>query len=660
LLAVLWIVWAAIVLWHSYVLPADWIAFFDGELLPAPFWREAARRSAAAVAGASVVTLAAWAAGAFLFRAVRATFTGAAEGAVFTLAAGFAAVSFALFGLAASGLFRPAIVSALAVAGALAGAAELIGHLRRGGVGIELRRPTGEDVLWVVVASAACACALVAAFAPETEYDALWYHLWLPQRWLDAGRPVDLVHEYPSLYPQTWELLFGAAMTIGGPVAAKLLHFVCLPLIGVTTALLASALFPQRRVAAAASALAIVSPTVIWEATTAYIDLALAWYVTLGVHALVRHANAAHRQWLTLSAASIGVAMAIKHLGLVAFAIVVVALAVVEVRRGTLRGAVWACVLFSAVALLPPAPHYLRAYAASGNPVFPDLYGAFGAAPPARWDAQTEGALEEFKTRFGRERTLANIVWLPWDVTTHSARYRGTPGPVFLLLAPLGLLAGAAGRWILLGCAAYALVWASPISSFQFRFLIPALPLLAMASAAGLRTLPRAASAAVGLLLVLNLPPFTHWHERDKQGWTGWLTHVVRELPIRVVIGAESERSYLSRSVPAFAAWEFANARLPADARVLTFFGGDHLYSRRDRLWSDTVAARPATWGAEAGREREAFHVLEQLGITHVLLDTRLIGQGPAGRLAVASVAARQCCLEELYTDGRSALYRVR
>ena len=73
--------------------------------------------------------------------------------------------------------------------------------------------------------------AFVAALAPEIEHDALWYHLWLPQQWLGTGRPVDIIHEYVSLYPLSWELLYGAAMTIGGPVAARLLHFACLPLL---------------------------------------------------------------------------------------------------------------------------------------------------------------------------------------------------------------------------------------------------------------------------------------------------------------------------------------------------------------------------------------------------------------------------------------------
>jgi hypothetical protein len=163
--------------------------------------------------------------------------------------------------------------------------------------------------------------ALVGALAPEIEYDALWYHLWLPQQWLLAGRPVDIVEEYVSLYPLGWDLLYGAALTVGGAGAAKLLHFACLPLLAATTWRLARELAPDASPALAA-ALTVAAPTLIWEATTAYVDLALAWYLALAVLAVVRYHATHDRRWLIIGAVVLGGALAIKHLGLVAMAII--------------------------------------------------------------------------------------------------------------------------------------------------------------------------------------------------------------------------------------------------------------------------------------------------------------------------------------------------
>jgi hypothetical protein len=78
---------------------------------------------------------------------------------------------------------------------------------------------------WPLISVMAIGIALVGALAPEIEYDALAYHLNLPKLWLSAGQPVDLDWELTSLYPLTWELIFGAALALGGPIAAKLIHF---------------------------------------------------------------------------------------------------------------------------------------------------------------------------------------------------------------------------------------------------------------------------------------------------------------------------------------------------------------------------------------------------------------------------------------------------
>ena len=619
-------------------------------------------RAATAAGAATLVIAAAWATGSLLLRRVSTLFERPLDRPLFELAAGLGALSFTFLALASAGWYRPAVVRAVVIAAAFGAVfAAWRRWSERAIRPAPARRVSAVGAACAAGALVAIGFALIGALAPEIEYDALWYHLWLPARWLAAGRTVDLVHEYPSLYPLTWELLFGAALTIGGPIAAKLLHFICLPLVAITTARLAPLVEPRAR-GAVAAAIAIVAPTMIWEATTAYVDLALAWYVALGAYALVRYADAADRRWLALSAMTFGIAMAIKNLGLVAFAIAVVALAFIDLRRRRANDAalVRVCAAFALVALLLPLPWYVRAFAASGNPVFPDFYAVFGAEPPERWSDDNEGALQGFKDHFGRERTAANLAKLPWDVTVHGARYGGTFGPIFLLLVPFSIFAGARARWLLVACGGYVAVWASPISSFQLRFLVPIVPFLAVLAAAGLSRLPARVAWVVPPLLVLNLPPFIDWHDRDRVGWTGWLTHVMREVPLRVVLGAEAESDYLARQVPSFRAWQFINATLPPSARVLTFSGGDHLYSARDRLWSEATAAKPATWDALAGDERRARAALASLRITHVLIDRRQAAESSAGRLAIASEAMRECCLDEIYEDGRFVLYRVR
>jgi len=219
---------------------------------------------------------------------------------------------------------------------------------------------------------------------------------------------------------------------------------------------------------------------------------------------------------------------------------------------------------------------------------------------------------------------------------------------------------------------AYGALWASPLSNFQLRFLLPVTPLLALMAAAGLGRLAALLRAgrlswarpvvtgSVAALLFLNLPPFIPLHEVDRVGWEGWLTHVTRRVPIGVVLGVRSEENYLGLAVPSYRAWRYINSHLPADARILTFSGGDNFYSRRDRVWVNAPQARVAVWGSPAGAERRVLQALADLKISHVLVDkTELATLSPAS-VAIAEPSFRRRWLALQYEDGRFALYRIR
>jgi 4-amino-4-deoxy-L-arabinose transferase-like glycosyltransferase len=684
--AALWLAWV-VAHYYAFILVRPEIT--DGVFGNTfQYWREALHRALAALAGAALTLLAAWGLGRTLLRRLTSTpprqaladetgiaasplFDGAIEQTTFVLASGFVALSSFFLLCAWLHVYSPTVVRALLIVMALVGLVQLRGSLFRS-ARVRRRGVTNDSVPQVCIL-AAFVFAFVAALAPEVEHDALWYHLWLPQQWLATGGPVDIIHEYVSLYPLSWELLYGAAMTIGGPVAARLLHFACLPLLAAATWLLTRSILPGAN-ATFAVAFAVSTPIVIWEATTAYADLSLALFLTLSVHALFRFQHTGRRSWLVLSAVMMGAGLATKHLALLALtAIATMMLARQLVTRAPWRPALRASALFLTIAFFFAAPWYARAFAASGNPFFPDMYALFGAHPPERWSPATEEALQRFKSRFGRERHVSTLALLPWDLSVHGARYGGTLGPVFLMLVPLAF-AGArlprSARLAAGGGAIYLALWASPLSSFQMRFLIPLVPLLGAFSSAGLthltacarRVHPRLAGvvvAPVTLVLLMNLPPFTRFHERDRDGRNGWLSHVTRALPTRVVLGAMREDDYLDISLPSYAAWQFINRNLPVESRILTFTTGDHLYGNRDRLWSDATVAFPVTWATSAGKEADALRAARRLGISHVLFDKRQIADGDLASLAIHSSKMRSCCLTTLWEDSRYELNRL-
>jgi hypothetical protein len=700
-LAVLWLCWAAAVvavyykqLWHLlWVGIPAWVrgnyslatAYETWRMLAAdprgwglPAFGEALSRMLSASLGAGLVLLAAQVLGLGICRLLRWQPANWREGLLYRTSAGLGAISYISLGLAALGVYYPSSVRAFLIAilavGILAFGRQLARAVAEGirsaFKGSRKVRLVTKDRIWQGIALLAVLIAWVGAVAPEVECDALWYHLWMPRLWLEQGRPVDLVHEYISLYPLTWELIFSAGMVFGGPVAAKLLHFVCLPLVGLLAYQLTRRFMP-RASPWLAVALCVTIPMVLWEATTAYVDLALALLTGLVVYALLRYAENRQWQWLALATLNLGLALATKHLGMFVLVLAVGGLALrLWLQERNLIRALTPALLLGGLSLLIPLPWYIRNWLASGNPFFPDLYRLFGAFPPERWNDIAEYGLAHFKNHFGDPRTPLNLLLLPWNMTVHAARYGGSLGPMFLLLLPALAVRRRTGAtpWLLAFALAYIALWASPISSFQMRFLVAVAPLLAVLAAESCGRLAEALPGwskhrvavygGMAALLLLNLPPFTSLHESDRVENDGWLIHVLHKVPVGVVMGYESETDYLGRKVPSYNAWRYINAHLPDDTRVLTFSGGDNLYSGRDRI-SDIAIVAPV-WGMHRGQEQLARRTLNELGVTHLLVNRRQLESGELDSLAMFQPETIADWYELEYEDYSFLVFRLR
>lgn len=647
-----------------------------------PFGREAWSRAVQAGFGAILGLALAWLCGEALARLFKWQWDNALEHVLFPFALGAGLIGMLSLAAAASGLYTAGNIRIAMIVGLVLLSAGLIFRpvvLNRGRVSlswlVSVRiNLTRYDRLWIGIILVTLLIALIGAMAPEKEYDALWYHLWLPQQWMEAGRVVDIPNEFISLYPLTSELFLNSAGVWGGPVAAKLLEFCFYLLTGLGIFLFVRRFLPSDP-AWLAVLLWLSAPTVLWEAATAYNDAALAFFSLLAIYACFRFLQHQQMQWYFLTAVLLGLALAIKHLGLFWLALTGLTMFGGLWWQGRdFRRAARFVVGLGLLALLIPLPWYIRSTAASGNPFFPEMYKLFGAFPPTRWDSLTEAGLDAFKLRFGYPRTLLNSLLLPWHITVHGERFGGSLGPTFLLLGPLLLLklkknAAAWGAAFL--SASYLALWASPLSSFQLRFLVPVAPLLACLGAAGFgdgitwftaKRLPGfrvLLSVFVMLFILGSLPPFTVLEEDGRDDVVGRMTHVTREVPIRVVVGLESQEQYLSRSVDTYAAWQYINTNLDPAAMVLAFPGGDQLYSQRRRISADAIISRAAVWGAQAGQESQALAALQRLGITHILFSRRGLDREDQSSLAIASQEFTRTCLEPVYADRRSLVYRL-
>ncbi len=442
------------------------------------------------VAGAAAVVATAWALGAWLLGPDDG---GGLGGAARAAALGLGLVATGVLALAAGGLLLPPAVGALL---AVANLAALPAWRRA--VAARPRRAAAALLPGRAAAAAVAVGAVflgVLALYPTIGFDPTLYHLPYVHAFLATGRLEALAGSRFPVFPQLNEMLFAAAVALGGEGAAAPLE---LAMAGLAAAL---AFAWARRVAspragAWAAALWLGSPLVVWLATQAYVDAALGLFALASVEPLCRGAapgDAGATRRLALAGAGAGFAAGVKYLGLFFVAVPALALAVAALRRR--RAAPW--IAFTAAALLAAAPWYARVAAFRGDPLDPFLARRPApAAAAAAAEPLVPGAVDGSRDAVVRElrlpRTLVSAVFRP-----HRLEPRPPLSPWWLLALPIGGVAAWRVRPLRPAVAltfGYVATWA--LLPPDVRFLTPALAVGAAPLAVGLdRLLPRPATA---------------------------------------------------------------------------------------------------------------------------------------------------------------------
>lgn len=541
-----------------------------------------------------------------------------------------AAMALAFLSAATGTLGRPAAFVLLALAG-------LAIWRRRRELALPLRASlAASELAPALLVAATLLPAFLIAINPAVLWDAAVYHLTLPRLYLEAGGFVPLEMSVYAVWPHGPQLLYAFGLLFGGPPLAKLLHFGSglLVLAGLHHALRRSGLPCWRFGAWVAIALFVVHPLVHFELQTAYVDLFqtlffFAAFLFLGQAAAAaaetgeaeRTGDRAAGHLLAAGIASGAVAVC-KPTGLLflpALLPLIFAYWLARRRQGA-GGPAWRLLLtrFAPPILILWLPWVWRSFRLTGNPFYPFFWETFGGPD---WNAELGAQLLAWQRGMGMGREPLDYLLLPWRALTQGGRdYAHFDGRLavaalpFLLLAlwraarpgPPPLLRPA------LACSAlYFVLWA--MSSQQLRFLIPILPLWALAAGLaaadiaprfGRRPLPAAA-----LALLLPLVVFTDDPGLLRKG----LQHAAIYRDDRFAADPWA-------AAPAFREPLLA---LPADAKVLMLNWNQGFYCPRPFLADSFFeASQIAVWLGDTPRT-ELPAKLGRRGVTHVLLERR-------------------------------------
>ena len=464
---------------------------------------------------------------------------------------------------------------------------------------------------------------LLLALLPPASFDALMYHLALPEWLLQQGRlvPIPIAHFWnPGLvdYLNLWPLALGAES------GAKILHAFW------TLGALLLVFHWAREVFGPFSAryallLLLTMPSLPLLASWAYTDYALVFYVLAALYALYR----VHRvgkedgRFAALAGLAAGLALSIKYT-----AVALPVAGMVSLLLGSRRTRWHRVRVFLIGAFGVAAPWYVRNAVYMGNPVFPFFFGG------RFWD-------EFLVAWYGRGGTglglrLEAWLWLPFrtilaygDLSYVDARI----GPWWLILIPWVAFWwprwGRRGPWAAYRKAAFPFIllasflwlfgvaWSSLL--FQVRLLYPVLFPLAPALGFvvhGLRVwhgrghvpwrrLVRGLMALSALVVLVEQT--LSWVQWDGPGF---------------LVGQVSRQAFYERHLPLYVEYLDLVHQAPMEARILALYEARR-YGVRRELLPDTLLVHFPHALYRYGTVEAAVQAWAAQGYTHLLVFRR-------------------------------------
>ncbi|HTW64850.1 MAG TPA: glycosyltransferase family 39 protein, partial [Bryobacteraceae bacterium] len=428
--------------------------------------------------GALFTVATAWSLGMLLLRNLAAPFF-AWERRLLAFVVGSASLSEIMFALSAVRLVHRGVL--LAIGLAAIGYALYSGAFRSSGKAFP---PLATAWRWAFIAvfSAFTVYGFFNALAPEHSSDGMSYHLAEVLLYRQAhGFPRITTDIYASL-SQGIELLYFFAFDFGRHSAAALVHYTFL--IALAFLVLSYGRRIGRPLVGIAGALfTYTCPIILRDASTAYIDVALAAVLFALFYLLQIWDESRDARLLVPIGILAGFGYAIKYTAFLAvpYALGFVAWKLWRTRKPLGSSFVTPLLVVASCAAAMFLPWMLKNWIEVANPFSPLANRIF----PSPY---VHISFEDFWRRDLSRYTLASRWQIPLQVTIHGDQLEGFLGPLFLL-TPLAFLAlrFREGRRLLFAGALFASTYFGNIGT---RFLIPVVPFVSLALALAIANLP--------------------------------------------------------------------------------------------------------------------------------------------------------------------------
>ena len=492
-----------------------------------------------------------------------------------------------------------------------------------------IRQSWLEFTLLQKVFAAAGVLALLFTFlqtlTPPWDYDGLMYHLQGPRLFLEAGRILPLPENWLTYYPSIWEMVYMLGMGLGSDIFARLINFIFLLLMVLSTGLFGSRFVSSRAGFISAGILVGIPILLVWG-QFAYVDIA--WSITqfYAVAFFLLWTKEKKINFLLLMGIFQGLALSSKYMALGSggiLTLLVLFFSVKDPRTGKVfKQKLKAPLLFVLTMLVVASPWYIKNLLWTGSPVFPFYL------PQTIVDPTELSIAVDYTKSFGTGNKWYDFLLLPINLFLQFYKF-GTfmgnadiPNPIFLLgfLFPfvrkkIPQSSRPVLDWMIVITALQFCTWA--LGMQQNRFLLPIYPQLCIIS-------------SVVILSMSSQKTKIRFNQVLSIGGVGGMIIVscvfmfrflfVTE-PYNVFLGITTKSTMLRNVVNDYSGIEYINHRLPPDAKVFMPWDGRGYYCATGKCVADVSQAKWTMVVLEMVSPEKVNQWLISQNITHILLN---------------------------------------
>ena len=443
-------------------------------------------------------------------------------------------------------------------------------------------------------------------FLPEISNDALAIQLYCAKLFAANASFAPSFYAIDSYRPLLMSVFYSSGLLFKNVAIAKLFHWFCGVLLIGAMAVKITKTTGSKKLGLFSSLMLWLTPTMMNQITTTYIDAGVSVFIFLGFCALVDSFDDWRPSRFIYGGLLIGFAVAIRSLALGAAFAVALMLLLNLIRRGCKMRVIAAALYFTLGVLSTSSYWFLRDWIYTGNPVYPLLGSLFGTEDFAQ--------LSSIYLCMGLPRSLVSFLMIPLDITFKPEffDYHHWIGPVYLCAFPFIVYAAIKIK-TMRRHVQFILFFTSfwYFTAQNVRYLLPVAPVY---------------------WLVASMASKDIWMSFHQKRWGAWASRTAAGLAIAFLLSLTAYH-FRYQFMPVFRVWskgeyirkmeqtvpiaEWINSNTPQNTKILIQRETHFYYFDREVVLDGYFF--PRTPSCNRASPEEIVSILKQKGFTHVL-----------------------------------------